>query len=106
MIHRRRTFQIAPGRQADAITLLHEFNSLDKDIGNIGLRVSVVTTGTLGRIYHHADLESMAAFETAEATFWADPRVQSPGRKLDQGRRDGTSPLVAGTFHEEIWRDT
>ena len=81
MIHRRRTFQIAPGRQADAITLLHEFNSLDKDIGNIGLRVSVVTTGTLGRIYHHADLESMAAFETAgrpSGPLWMSPGSSPP----------------------------
>ena len=50
MIHFRKTVQIAPGRQADAVARAHEWVAIFKEAAGVDLRVSVVTTGTLGRL--------------------------------------------------------
>ena len=104
MIHWRNTLQIAPGRQADAVARLHEWAALAKDHG-ITIRVSVVTTGTLGRICLSADFESMGAREAAFAKANAHPDWIALWAKAMQENRDGTQPFVPNTAHEEVWRD-
>ena len=103
MIHHRKTIQIAPGRQADAVARAHEWAALAKDHG-ITLRVSVVTTGTLGRLCVSADYESMGAHEAAFAKWLAHPATQALGAKGDQEGRDGTHSFVRGITHDEFWR--
>ena len=103
MIHWRNTLQIAPGRRADAVARLHEWAALAKDHG-ITIRVSVVTTGTLGRICLSADFQSMGAREAAGAKVNAHPATQALGAKETQEHRDGTHPFVPNTHHDEIWR--
>ena len=61
MIHHRRTVQIAPGRQADAVARAHEWVAIIKEAASVDVRVSVVTTGTLGRLCYPSDYESMGA---------------------------------------------
>ena len=61
MIHHRRTVQIAPGRQADAVARLHEWVAIFYEASGVTMRVSVVTTGTLGRLCRSSDYESMGA---------------------------------------------
>ena len=104
MIHFRRTLQIAPGRQADAIARGHEAVALWKEITGHTFRVSVVTTGTLGRFCYSADYESMGAWEAAVAKTEAHPDWIALRAKASQEARDGTSPFVPKTMHDEIWR--
>ena len=73
MIHWRRTHLIAPGRQADAVARAHEWVSIAKAAHGVDVRVSVVTTGTLGRLCWSADFESMGAREAAGAKAEAHP---------------------------------
>ena len=104
MIHHRRTRQIAPGRQADAVARAHEWVAIWKD-GGVDVRVSVVTTGTLGRLCLSADYESMAAREAAAVKGYGTPKGTALMAKHDQEERDGTAPFVPNTMHDEIWRD-
>ena len=105
MIHFRRTLQIAPGRQADAVARMHEWVAMYKKSTGIQGRVSVVTTGTLGRLCLSADYESMGAQEAARAKAEAHPDWKALGAKHGQEHRDGTSMYVPNTRHDEIWRD-
>ena len=104
MIHWRHTLQIAPGRQADAVARMHEWAALAKDYGII-IRVSVVTTGTLGRLCLSADFESMGARDAAFAKADAHPDWIALGSRATQEHRDGTAPIVSNTAHNEFWRD-
>ena len=105
MIHFRKTVQIAPGRQADAVARAHEWVAIFKEAAGVDLRVSVVTTGTLGRLCISGDFESMGAREAAEAKGFGSPKGQALGAKQGQEERDGTSPWVPNTVHNEFWRD-
>ena len=105
MIHFRRTLQIAPGRQADAVARLHEWVAIFKEAASVDVRVSVVTTGTLGRLCRSSDYESMGAWEAAEAKGFGSPKGKALWAKANQEWRDGTSPFVPNTMHDEIWRD-
>jgi hypothetical protein len=105
MIHFRRSVQIAPGRQADAVARAHEWVSIAKAAHGVDVRVSVVTTGTLGRLCFSADYESMGAREAAGAKAEAHPDWIALFAKAQQEWRDGTNPFVSGTTHDEIWRD-
>ena len=105
MIHFRRTVQIAPGRQADAVARAHEAVAIHKQATGTDWRISVVTTGTLGRLCWSADFESMGADEAAEAKAEAHPDWIAHSAKINQTVRDGTSPFVPDTWHEEYWRD-
>ena len=104
MIHYRKTIDIAPGRQGEAIARAHEWAALAKDHG-ITIRVSVVTTGTLGRLCYSADYESMGSQEAAGAKANAHPDRIALWAKAQQEFRDGTNPFVPNTHHDEIWRD-
>ena len=105
MIHHRRTLQIAPGRQADAVARAHEWVSIAKAATGVDVRVCVVTTGTLGRLCLSADYESMGASEVIGAKANAHPDWIALTAKQRQEERDGTSPLVPNTAHDEYWRD-
>ena len=105
MIHARYRIQISPGRQADAIARMKNFTAIYKQATGIDWRVSVVTTGTLGRACFSADFESMGAKDAADAKANAHPDWKALGAKSDQEERDGTSPFVPGTAHDECWRD-
>ena len=105
MIHFRRTHQISPGRQADAVARAHEWVAIWKEAAGIDIRVSVVTTGTLGRFCYSSDYESMGAREAAEAKAYGSPKGKALWAKMQQEVRDGTSPFVPNTAHEEFWRD-
>ena len=105
MIHFRKTLQIAPGRQADAVARAHEYVSIAKAAHGVDVRVSVVTTGTLGRLCYSADWESMGAREAAVAKAEAHPDWIALFAKAQQEYRDGTSPFVPDTAHDEFWRD-
>ena len=105
MIHFRRTLQIAPGRQADAMARGHEAVALWKEITGHTFRVSVVTTGTLGRFCYSADYESMVAMEVIVAKAQAHPDWIAHSAPHRQEDRDGTSPFVPNTVHDEFWRD-
>ena len=105
MIHHRRTLQIAPGRQADAVALAHEWVAIWKEAAGVDVRVSVVTTGTLGRLCRSSDYESMGAWEAAQAKAFGSPEGKALRLKHNQEFRDGTNPFVPGTMHDEFWRD-
>jgi len=105
MIHFRRTIQIAPGRQADAVARAHEWVSIYTQATGIDIRVSVVTTGTLGRICLSADFESMSAADLADAKANAHPDWIALGVKQSQEAQHGTQPFVPNTAHDEYWRD-
>ena len=105
MIHHRRTGQIAPGRQADAVARAHEWVAIWKEAAGIDIRVSIVTTGTLGRLCWSSDYESMGAREAAEAKAYGSPKGKALWAKMQQEVRDGTNPFVPNTAHEEFWRD-
>ena len=105
MIHHRRTVQIAPGRQADAVARAHEYVSINKAAHGVDVRVSVVTTGTLGRLCFSADYESIGAMEATDAKFSESPEFKAMAKLYDQELRDGNSPWVPGAEYEEIWRD-
>ena len=104
MIHYRRTRQIAPGRQADAVASINEWVAIWKEATGIDIRVSVVTTGTLGRLCHSSDYESMGAREAAEAKASGHPKAKALLAKQNQEYRDGTNPFVPNTAHDEYWR--
>ena len=105
MIHFRRTVQIAPGRQADAVARAHEAVAIYKKASGVTIRVSVVTTGTLGRLCFSVDHESMGASEAAGAKVNAHPDAIALIAKETQEHRGGTSMYVPNTRHDEIWRD-
>ena len=105
MIHFRRTVQIAPGRQADAVARAHEWVAIHKQATGIDWRISVVTTGTLGRVCVSADFESMGAMEAAGAKANAHPDWIALGVKQSQEAQHGTQPFVPNTAHDEFWRD-
>jgi hypothetical protein len=105
MIHFRTTVQIAPGRQADAVARAHEWAKTYKDSTGIDIRVSVVTTGTLGRICLSVNFESMGAREAADAKWQASPATQALGAKQEQEVRAGTCAQLTETFYDEHWRD-
>ena len=105
MIHVRRSVQIAPGRQADAVARAHEWVAIHIKATGVDVRVSVVTTGTLGRLCWSADVESMGAREVIVAKVNAHPDWKALGSKQEQEERDGTSMFVPGTWHDEFWRD-
>ena len=104
MIHFRRIVQIAPGRQADAVARAHEWVSIAKAATGVTIRVSVVTTGTLGRLCYSGDYESMGSQEAAGAKANAHPDWIALWAKVSQEWRDGTNPIVPNTGHDEIWR--
>ena len=83
MIHFRRTGQIAPGRQADAVALAHEWLAIFKEAAGVDVRVSVVTTGTLGRLCRSSDYERMGAWEAAEAKVFGSPKAKARNAKRD-----------------------
>ena len=105
MIHMRNTLQIAPGRQADAVARAHQFAAIFKQASGVDMRVSVVTSGTLGRLCLSADYDSMSAREAAVAKSNAHPDWIALTAKQDQEVRDGTDPIVPNTNHIELWRD-
>ena len=105
MIHFRTTVQIAPGRQADAVARAHEWAAIFKQANGVDMRVSVVTTGTLGRLCLSGHYDSMSAWEAAETRMWADPKGVEVTRRFRLHQGDGTSPFVPGTMHDEFWRD-
>ncbi len=105
MIHARRTHVISPGRQADAIALGHEWVAMFKETTGMEARISVVTTGTLGRLCGSWDAESVGAWEAAWDKFWASPKGTAFADRYGGMERNGTNPLVPGTAHDEIWRD-
>ena len=96
---------MAPGRQADAVARAHEWVAIFKEAASVDIRVSVVTTGTLGRLCGSADFESMAAFEAAVAKGFGSPKGLALSAKHGQEDRDGTAVWVPGTTHDEFWRD-
>ena len=104
MIHFRRSVQIAPGRQADAVARAHEWMAIATAAAGIQGHVSVVTTGTLGRLCWSADYESMGASEVIGAKSNAHPDWIALGAKQNQDERDGTAPYVPNTWHDEYWR--
>ena len=105
MIHVRRTHQISPGRQADAIALGHEWQEMFKETTGMEARVSIVITGTLGRICGSWDAESVGAWEATWDTFWASPKGKAFWERAEAMDLAGNNPLVPGTHHDEIWRD-
>ena len=105
MIHFRRTIQSAPGRQSDAVARAHEWVAIYKKATGIRGRVSVVTTGTLGRLCISSDHESMGAMEASDAKAEAHPDWKALWAKAMQEVRDGTNAFVPNTAHDEIWRD-
>ena len=105
MIHYRHTWQIAPGRQADSVARAHEWVAIHKQATGTDWRISVVTTGTLGRLCFSADFESMGAQEVIAAKAGAHPDWKALGAKQDQEVRDGTGVFVPNTGHDEYWRD-
>ena len=105
MIHHRRTVQIAPGRQADAVARAHEWVAIFKEAAGVDVRVSVVTTGTLGRLCTSVDVDSLAAFEALSAKGFGSPKALALSAKQGQELRDGTSMFVPNTWHDEFWRD-
>ena len=105
MIHARRTHVISPGRQADAVGLGHEWVAMFKETTGMEARISVVTTGTLGRICGSWDAESVGGWEAAWDKFWASPKGTAFLDRYLGMERDGTSPFVPGSTHDEIWRD-
>ena len=105
MIHHRGTSQIAPGRQADAVARAHEWAAIFKDAAGVDVRVSLVTTGTLGRLCTSEDYESMSAWEAANAKVFGSPKGLALMAKHGQEDRDGTFPFVPNTYHDEFWRD-
>ena len=105
MIHFRKTLQIAPGWQADAVARAHEWAAIFKEAAGVDLRVSVVTTGTLGRLCYSVDHESMGASEAAGAKAYGSPKGKALWEKTMQEYRDCTNRFVHGTAHVEIWRD-
>ena len=105
MMHHRRTAQIAPGRQADAVALGKEAGTYWKEATGIDVRVSVVTTGHLGRICLSGEYESMGAFEDAMVKARAFPAFMTLWAKEDAWERDGTHSFVPNTSHDEFWRD-
>ena len=105
MIHVRTTQPMAPGRQADAVARAHEWVKTYKDSTGIDIRVSVVTTGTLGRLCYSVDWESMGAREASDAKWQASPATQALCAKHSQEDRDGIDAFVPNTAHDEYWRD-
>ena len=105
MIHFRKTLQIAPGRQADAVARAHEWVAIYKQATGVDVRVSVVTTGTLGRLCLSADYESLGACEATDAKVLGSPKGLALMAKHGQEDRDGTFPVVPNTQHDEYWRD-
>ena len=105
MIHFRHTVQIAPGRQSDAVARAHEWFAIYTKATGIQGHVSVVTTGTLGRLCLSADYESMGAREAAGAKANAHPDWIALGAKQNQEVRAGTCAQLTETFYDEIWRD-
>ena len=104
MIHVRHTLQIVPGRQADAVARLHEWAAIFKEAASVDVRVSVVTTGTLGRMCFSEDYESMGAVEALWAKGFGSPKSKARNAKRDQEQRDGTASFVPNTVHDEFWR--
>ena len=102
MIHVRRTHQISPGRQADAVSRMHEWVAIFKEAAGIVIRVSVVTTGTLGRICSCEDVDGLAAKEAADTKAFGSPKGKALMAKHDQKLRDGTAAWVPGTWHDWI----
>ena len=105
MLHFRRPQQISPGRQADAVARAHEWVAIFKEAAGIDVLVSVVTTGTLGRMCVSADFESMGAREAIDAKGFGSPKGLALLAKASQEERDGTFLFVPGSIHDEFWRD-
>ena len=105
MIQYRRTLQISPGRQSDAIDFGREYTSTYQQVTGVHVRLTVVTTGSLGTICHSADYDSMSAWEALRAKGFGSPKALALGAKHSQEDRDGTSPFVPNTMHDEYWRD-
>ena len=104
MIHHRRTVQIAPGRQADAMARLHEWAEIWKEAAGIKVSVSVVTTGALGRMCLSADYKSMGTWEDANTRGFGSPKGQALMAKHNQEVPDGTSAHIPNTFGDDFWR--
>ncbi|MCX5987006.1 MAG: hypothetical protein NTX54_10980 [Chloroflexi bacterium] len=96
---------MAPGRQADAVAREHQWVAIWKEATGIDVRVSVVTTGTLGRLCTSEDYESMGAFEAAIAKGFGSPKGLALKAKHGQEDRDGTAVWVPNSYHDEFWRD-
>jgi hypothetical protein len=76
-----------------------------KEAAGIDVLVSVVTTGTLGRMCVSADFESMGAREAIDAKGFGSPKGLALLAKANQEERDGTFLFVPGSIHDEFWRD-
>jgi hypothetical protein len=83
----------------------HEAVALWKEVTGNTVRISVVTTGTLGRFCYSVDFESMGAWEVICAKADAHPDWIAHSAKHGQEERDGTSVFVPNTVHDEYWRD-
>ena len=83
----------------------HEWAAIFQEAASVDVRVSVVTTGTLGRLCFSEDYESMGAVEALWAKGFGSPKALALMAKHEQKERDGTSMFVPNTVHDETWRD-
>ena len=93
-----RTASIAPGRVAKTMAFATEISAYVKEKTGVEVRVAVPVSGNPNRVGWSSRYDSLAKFEATMAKLMGDPKyMETVAKNADN--------FVAGSVHDEFWRD-
>ena len=98
MIAFYRSASIASGKMGSAIAFAKEIAAYIKDKQGTELSVAMPIGGNPNRIGWAARYDSLAALEAMQGKLMADPKYMEMVAK-------GAENFIAGSLHDEIWRN-
>jgi len=98
MITMHRSASILPGKLTDAVVFAKQIAAYFKDVTGVEARVVMPIGGNPGRIGWTTRYDNLGAVETVMGKLMADPKYAEVTAK-------GAEIFIAGSMHDEIWRE-
>jgi hypothetical protein len=98
MISVHRSASILPGKLTSAVATAKQLAVHFKDLTGVEASVSMPIGGNPNRIGWTSRYANLAALEAAMGKMMADPKFQELAAK-------GGENFIAGSMHDEIWRE-
>jgi hypothetical protein len=93
-----RSAVVLPGRLSNAVVFAKQVAAYVKDSTGIGVSVSMPVGGNPSRIGWASRYDNLGALETVMGKLMADPKYME---KIAKGGEN----FIAGSMHDEIWRE-
>jgi hypothetical protein len=98
MIALHRSAIVLPGRLSNAVAFAKQVAAYIKDTAGIGVSVSMPVGGNPSRIGWAAHYDNLGTLEAVMGKLMADPKYMEMIAK-------GGENFIAGSMHDEIWRE-